>query len=135
MNSNTFQRVMDGHADTPQERVLAEMMNRNPALFFRMWEDAMQGEEQVDTFTDYPMFATKQVAEAVEASANGVKSHPIHMSNKRRREFDDKAPEGYLVCSKCGAYKKTDEFSTERTPALEYRGFRRAQCKKCCAEK
>jgi hypothetical protein len=125
---------MDGHADTPQERALAKVLTTSEDMFVRLWQEAWDAEQQPVEAVNWPTEQHQLIEVSTNATKRTVKSHPIHMSNKVRREWDRQAPKDHLICSKCEGYKHYTKFSLERTPGLEYRGFRKAMCKACCAE-
>lgn len=104
MNSETFQRVMDGFADTPQERVLAEMMRHNPTLFFQKWQEAIDAEQRPVEVTNWPIpsenlpeWARRNEAGELEYFCQGHNAwHPV---NEFRRDYNPGSRGGHASCS------------------------------------
>jgi hypothetical protein len=89
-----FQRVMDGYADTPQERVLAEMMNHNPALFFQMWQEATAAEQQ--TCSEPVVIQEIESAETDQLWCAGHKAW--HNASEFRKDYAPGKRGGHASC-------------------------------------
>lgn len=108
MKSEVFRRVMDGIADTPQERVLAKLLASNETMFFQLWQEAWDDEQRPvevanwptlpeATSDDLPEWARRSATGELEYFCQGHNDwHPV---SEFRRDYNPGSRGGHASCS------------------------------------